>query len=116
LGRIIKVLAIVGLASLLVVASVGCKTTYTLQAIITSPKTVNLDPNAIQQLTITAGYDQGASINVTTGCTFRTSEAAIATVTTTGLIKGIAAGSTKITVSYTENRVTKTITIPVTVK
>jgi hypothetical protein len=114
--RIIKVLAIIGLASLLVAASVGCTKGYILQAVIASPKTVNLAPNAAQQLAITAGYDRGASINVTTGCTFRTGDATVATVTTTGIVKAIAAGSTSITVSYTENRVTKTITIPVTVK
>jgi|WetSurMetagenome_2_1015567.scaffolds.fasta_scaffold144903_2 hypothetical protein len=115
-GRIIRVLAIVGFASLLVVTSVGCKTTYTLQAIIASPRTVNLAPSESQQLTVTAGYDKGASLNVTTGCTFRTTAEAIATVTTTGIIKGIAAGSANIVVSYTENRMTKTSTVTVTVK
>jgi len=115
-GRIIRLLVILGLASLLVVTSVGCKATYTLQAIIASPRTVVLAPSESQQLTVTAGYDKGASLIVTTGSTFRTTAEAIATVTTTGTIMGIAAGSANVVVSYTESRVTKTFTVPVTVK
>jgi hypothetical protein len=117
-GRIIRVLAMVGLVSMLFLVSVGCTTDYTLQAIIVSPKAVNLAPSESQQLTVTAGYDKGASINVTalSTCTFSTGDVAIATVTTTGLVQGIAAGSTNITVSYTESRVTKKLTVPVTIK
>ena len=115
MGRILRILAITGLASLLVVASVGCAATA-LSSIKASPSTVSLTANATQQLTITASYTKGATKTVTTTSTYSSSNVKIATVTTGGLVKGIAAGSATITVSYKEGTVTKTVTVPVTVK
>lgn len=116
--RIMRILAVIGLVSLLASAFVSCDTSYVLQAIVSSPKAVDLAPSESRQLTITAGYNQGASINVTmfTTCTYSTSDATVATVTTTGLVKGVAPGSAEITASYSEDRVTKKLTIPVMVK
>jgi uncharacterized protein YjdB len=78
--------------------------------------TVSLARNATQQLTITASYTKGASKTVTATSTYKSSSATIATVSTGGLVKGIAAGSATITVSYTEGGVNKTVTVPVSVK
>jgi len=115
MSKILRILAITGLASLLVVASVGCAAA-TLQSIKATPSTLSLSANATQQLAITASYTKGASKTVTAISTYKSSSATIATVTTGGLVKGIAAGSATITVSYKEGTVTKTVTVPVTVK
>jgi len=115
MGKILRILAITGLASLLVFASVGC-TAAALSSIKASPSTVSLAANATQQLTITASYTKGATKIVTATSTYKSSNEKIATVTTGGLVKGIAPGSATITVSYKEGTVTKTIMVPVTVK
>ena len=115
MGKILRILAITGLASLLVVTSVGCAATA-LSSIKASPSTISSADNATQQLTITASYTKGATKTVTTTSTYSSSNVKIATVTTGGLVKGIAVGSATITVSYKEGSVTKTVTVPVTVK
>ena len=115
MGKIIKALAITVLASLLVFASIGCAAA-TLSSIKASPSTISLAANATQQLTITASYSKGATKTVTATSTYKSSNEKIATVTTGGLVKGIAPGSATVTVSYKEGIVTKTITVPVTVK
>jgi hypothetical protein len=104
------------MAGLLIAGAAACQTTYTLRAIISSPKTVSLAVDGTQQLTITAGYDKGASIDVTNKSTFKSGDSAVATVSASGLVIGTAAGATNITVSYTESGVTKTVAVPVTVK
>lgn len=115
MSKTLRILAITGLAFLLVVTLVGCAAA-TLQSIKASPSTVSLALNATQQLTVTASDTKGASKNVTATSTYKSSSATIATVTTGGLVKGIAAGSASITVSYAEGKVTQTVTVPVTVK
>ena len=115
MSKILKIIAITSLASLLVVVSVGCAAS-SLKSITASPDKVSLSANATQQLTITATYTKGGGNNVTTTSTFKSSDEKIATVTGGGLVKGIAAGSATITVSHAEGKVTKTVTIPVTVK
>ncbi len=115
MNKILKILAIMSLASLLVVASVGCAAP-SLKSLAASPDKVNLVVNGTQQLTITATYTEGSPKNVTSISTFKSSNEKVATVTKGGLIKGIAAGSATITVSYTEGGVNKTVTVPVIVK
>jgi uncharacterized protein YjdB len=87
-----------------------------LSSIKAGPSTLSLSAYATQQLTITASDSKGISKTVTTISSYSSSNATIATVTTGGLVKGIAVGSTSITVSYAEGGVNKTVAVPVTVK
>jgi len=116
MSKLFKTLIIVGLAGLLIGGAAGCQTTYTLRALISSPKAVTAEKGGSEQLSITAGYDKGPGVNVTASCSFKSADAAVAGVSTSGLVVGVEPGATTITVSYTESRVTKTVTVPVTVK
>jgi uncharacterized protein YjdB len=115
MSGILKILPIMSVAFLLCVASIGCAAP-SLKSIAASPGKVSLAVNTTQQLTITATYTKGNTKNVTAQNTFKSSNEKIATVSKGGLIKGVAAGSASITASYTEGKVTKTVTVPVTVK
>jgi len=67
-------------------------------------------------LKVTANYDYGSSKSlVLSACNYKSSDANIAFVGHTGLISGTSKGSAVITVSYTENGVTKSDTIDVIV-
>ena len=113
--KLFRLFSILCLVTLVVAAFTGCQG-YTLRAIISSPIALNLDTGAAQQLTITAGYDKGASINVTPNCTFKSSDDKVASVTSSGLVRGVSAGKTTVVATYTESRVTKTVSVPVTVQ
>jgi len=52
------------------------------------------------QITVTATYTGGATRNVTSLCTFATSDATKATVDTAGLVTSVAAGAVNITATY----------------
>ena len=103
------------LVSLLVVVILGCAT-HSLKSIAPSLSKLSLVVNASQQLTISATYTKGSGKNVTALSIYKSSNDKIATVAKGGLVKGVAAGSASITVSYTEGKVTQTVTVPVTVK
>jgi len=67
-------------------------------------------------LTITANYDYGPSKSIALSeCNYKSSDTNIAFVGHAGLISGTSKGSAVITVSYTENGVTKSDTIEVIV-
>jgi uncharacterized protein YjdB len=68
-----------------------------------------------RQLDITAIYTNGTNQTVTDKCTFKTSDAKVATVSSAGLITAVYDGKCKITVSYTENSVVQTATVSVKV-
>jgi len=89
-----------------------------------------------QQLTISAKYTKdnsagsGNSKDVTNNCTFQSNNAQIATVSVTGLVRGVAQGDANIIVSYTaipgssdfssaakgKIPITLTVSVPVTVR
>jgi uncharacterized protein YjdB len=53
-----------------------------------------------QQLVVTASMTDGSLPNVTGSATFVSANPAVATVSTTGIVTGVSAGSTTITVTY----------------
>ena len=91
-------------------------TTLSLKSLAASTDNISFSVNATQQLKVTAAYTLGTGKDVTTLSIYKSSNDKIATVTNGGLVKGTAVGSANITASYTEGTVTKTITVPVTVK
>jgi hypothetical protein len=67
-------------------------------------------------LTVTANYDYGPSKSIVLSeCNYKSSDANITFVGHTGVISGTSKGSAVITVSYTENGITKSDTIDVIV-
>ena len=128
MSKISKIAVIVIMASLLIMAAAGCKEekkpweSMELNSISVSPVRIsvlvndtssNITVDAIYSSNYTAG---GGSKTVTANLTYLSSNVSIATVTAGGQIRGIAAGSANITVSYTEGNVTKTRNVPVTVR
>jgi uncharacterized protein YjdB len=85
------------------------------KSITASPNTVSLAVKATQSLKITASVDIKVE-DVTATSTYKSDNGKIAAITAGGLITGVAAGTATITVSYTRDKVTKTATVPVTVK
>jgi PBP1b-binding outer membrane lipoprotein LpoB len=87
----------------------------TLTAIAAVPDTVSVNIRSSRSLMIVATYDNDTTQVVTARCDFTSDNPGIAQVTIGGLVSGAVLGSATITVSYTENNVTKTVTVPVTV-
>lgn len=114
MGKIFKVIGIIVVTSLLFTAVAGCAAPA-LKSIKASPVSVSLAAKGTQQLKITAPVGTKTE-DVTTACTYKSSDAKVATVSNKGLITAVAKGSGNITVSYTKDKVTKTATVPVTVK
>lgn len=80
-------------------------------AITASPDAPSIASAGTQQLTVTG--DNG--INYTPDCSFSTSDAAKATVSSSGLITGVAAGTATITATYNGETPALTDTVTVTV-
>jgi len=87
----------------------------TLQSIAASPSSVTLAVDETQQLTITATYSDASTANVTADSTYASDDEAVATVSTGGFITGVAEGSATVTATYTEDEITKTAEVSVTV-
>ena len=104
----------IGLASLMLVISAGCAPAA-LAGIRAAPESVSLAPDETRQLTIFANYTKGPTSAVTE-VSYQSSDADVATVTSGGLVEGVDAGSSNITVSYAEGDVLKTATVTVTVQ
>lgn len=65
---------------------------------------------------IAAYYDDGSSVSVLGLASYSSNNTGIASVSTTGRVTGVSAGSAVITVTYTEDGITKTDTVNVTVE
>jgi len=87
----------------------------TLESIAVEPSEVSLYADETQQLTVTATYSDESVADVTAEADYESSEPSVATVSDTGLITAVAEGSATVTASYTEDAITKTAEVPVTV-
>lgn len=86
----------------------------TLTAIAVTPTTVSLAPAATRQLTVTGTYSDATTGALTSGVTFASSATSVATVSGTGLITAVAAGTSTITATHTASTRTSTATVTVT--
>ena len=66
--------------------------------LIVSPLSVAVAPGASQQLTVTSS-DQYGNVSTTPALTFSTASSAVATVSSAGLVSGVATGTTSVTVA-----------------
>lgn len=87
-----------------------------LKAITLSKSDINLKVGDPFKLTVKASYESSSNADVTTKAEYSSSNLSVATVTNGGIITAVGSGSTEITVSYTENGVTKSANCSVTVK
>jgi uncharacterized protein YjdB len=74
-------------------------------------KSITASPNTVRLASVDIKVE-----DVTATSTYNSDNGKIAAITAGGLITGVAAGTATITVSYTRDKVTKTATVPVTVK
>jgi|WetSurMetagenome_2_1015567.scaffolds.fasta_scaffold47819_2 trimeric autotransporter adhesin len=85
-----------------------------LQSIEASPSSIDVPYKSKRQLEITAVYTNFTRQDVTAKCTYKSDNEGLATVDAAGLVSVSGGEATcHITVSYTENGVTKTISVKV---
>lgn len=80
-------------------------------SIASAPSTVAKAVAATQQLVITATLSDSSTAVVTGECTFTSSDPSKATVSASGLVTGVAAGTATVTVSYGTQTATVAVTI-----
>lgn len=78
-----------------------------------APRAFTLNPDATQALSVTATFADATTGSLTSGVTFASSDAAIATVSATGVVTGKAAGTATITATHTASSRTATATVTV---
>jgi trimeric autotransporter adhesin len=109
-------------ALLMVVACVSCRGFFVnpqLSSIAVTPDSPSIKPNASVQLTATGSNTDGSTTSNLPNLTWTTSDASVAAVSSTGLVRGVAvgtatitatsgavSGSTSVTVSNTTNTLT----------
>jgi uncharacterized protein YjdB len=83
----------------------------TLTGITVSPPTATLAIGATQALTVTGQFSDGTNSALTTGVTFATSQASVASVSTAGVVTAVSGGSATITATSGGRNATSTITV-----
>ena len=88
-----------------------------LTKIMVQPDTMDLEVGESQYIiSVTAYYSDSSTANISlTNCNYSSSNPTCSTVNDGGTISGILEGTAAITISYTENEITKTDTIEITV-
>jgi len=104
--------AFLGLVSLVGVGCRGFFVNPTLTTITVTPASPNLQVGGTLQLIATGNNDDGSTKNVTSSSTWTTSDASKVTVSSTGLVKGIAS-TTGVTITATNGTVSGTDTVTV---
>src|ERR1051325_11703829 len=101
-----------GLVSLVGVGCRGFFVNPTLTSMAVTPANPNLQIGGTLQLIATGNNDDGSTKNLTTSSTWTTSDASKVTVSSTGLVKGIAS-TTGVTITATNGTVSGTDTVTV---
>jgi hypothetical protein len=104
--------AFLGLVSLVGVGCRGFFVNPTLTSMTVTPANPNLQIGGTLQLIATGNNDDGSTKNLTTSSTWTTSDASKVTVSSTGLVKGIAS-TTGVTITATNGTVSGTDTVTV---
>jgi hypothetical protein len=82
-----------------------------LSSISVAPNTVNLTVSATQQLTVTGNYSDGSQAIVTNSATWKSSDASVAAVDTSGLLAAVTAGTATITSNVGSISATASVTV-----
>lgn len=98
------------------ILAIGCKNFFigpTLTTVTVSPSTPSVAVGKTQQMVATGTYDNGTTDTVTDSASWASSDNTIATVGSTGLVTGVAAGTA--TISATLDGLSGSTTVTVTV-
>ena len=88
-----------------------------LTSIIVFPSTMSIVVGNYKDITsITAHYNDGSSVSIPDSASYSSNNTGIASVSTTGRVTGVSAGLAIVNVSYTENGITRTDTVNITVE
>jgi uncharacterized protein YjdB len=114
--RLLLTLAAILLGLLVILLPlVGCNGFFVdpaLTAVTVTPSSPSVAVGETQQMTATGTYDDGSKQSITDGVSWTTSDASVATVSATGLVKGVATGS--VTISATASALSGSTTVTVT--
>lgn len=113
-GAALSRLVLLATSTLIVVAVMGCKGFFigpTVTTITITPSSPSVNVGQTTQLTATATYDNGSTGNVSSTASWSSSDSTTATVSATGLVKGIAEGSPTITAALDGISGTATLTV-----
>jgi uncharacterized protein YjdB len=108
--------AFFGLLALGALMTAGCKNFFigpTLTTVAVSPSMPSIAVGKAQQMVATGTYDNGTTDKVTDSAGWSTSDSTIATVSSTGLVAGVASGNA--TISATLNGLSGSTTVTITV-
>jgi uncharacterized protein YjdB len=83
-----------------------------LTSIAVTPTSSTILPTTTQQMTATGTYEGGGTQNITTQTTWTSSNTAVATVSSTGIVTAVGAGSSTITATLSGVSGTTTVTVP----
>jgi uncharacterized protein YjdB len=103
-------------ALILVAFSIGCSGFFvdpTLTTLTVTPATPSVVAGDTLQLTATGSYDDGSSKNISGTVSWSTSDASVATVSSAGLLTGVAVGTATITATSAAVTGTTTATVEV---
>lgn len=107
-----RILIIAGLC----VYSIGCGKFFvdpTLSSIAVTPQTPSIAINKTRQMTATATYNDGSEKDITGSVTWSSSNTAVATVSDSGLVEGVDAGTASITATSGSISGATTVTITI---
>jgi trimeric autotransporter adhesin len=111
-----KLLFLTGLAAVSIVMSVGCRGFFvkpTLTKITINPATTSVLVGGTQQLTATGTNDDNSTSDVTTSSSWSSSDSTLVTVSSTGLVTGVANTTTGATITAVKNGISGTATVTV---
>jgi len=103
--------ALAVLPSLLLAGCDSSATSSDLASIVITPSPVRLTLGGVGQLVVTGVYGDGTRTPITTGLTFSVTAPEIATVSTSGVVAALAAGSTTVTASASGKTATATVIV-----
>lgn len=95
--------------------SVSAEFRPNLEIISAVPDSVSMNTGETQQLTVTATYGNDSTADVTVNAIYTSADQGVATVDNSGVITAQAAGTTNISISYTEGGATRKDTVSVNV-
>jgi trimeric autotransporter adhesin len=95
---------------------IGCKGFFigpALSSVTVAPSTPSIAIGKTQQVTATASFDNGSTDNITDSASWTSSDVSIATVSSTGLVTGVAQGSA--TISATLDGISGSTSVNITI-
>ena len=107
-------IAALTIAAVLTIWCAACGSTSTSPSSVTTIALTGSSPavGGTSQLTVTATMTNGSTQDVTSQSTFQVANTAIATVSSSGLLTGVASGTTAVTATYQTFNAGLSITVP----